>query len=298
MFALPIHVGMRTVKTGLAVMLAVMASSFLGSQSPIFAVIAAIAGMNRTISGSFAYARGQLLGNIFGAAMGFLFALLVTEVRAMFIGLGVILIILFCNKLKMQDATPLSCIVFAAICLNMGQTSPLYYSFNRLFDTSVGLLIAISVNILVRPYDNRRKIRATLEQFRRAVPPLLEDRLVHCHIPELTPLSEMLSKVDSELVLFETERLHRQRRKAEAAYLRGCQQLAVKMFEELSSLCHMDSTPLPSEENQERLALIGVKAPESGFPGGKCSPADTAVLDFHLKNLMDADSFLETLLDE
>lgn len=292
----PKYVGMRTIKTAIAVVLAVYLSQIIGSNYPIFMVIAAIVAMNRTITGSFQSAKDLMIGNAFGASMGLLFALFFPETRAILMGVGIILIIHFCNRLKISNAIPLSCIVFSSICLNMGTSDPMIYSINRLVDTFIGLIIAIIINVVFKPYNNLPKIRKKIRLIQKCFEPFIDERVLHNRIPELDVLQEDFKELDDEILMYENEWFGRQKRKGEAAHLRGCQQLLVKMFDELSAICSMDSTPLPSKENLLRMQKIGFQIPDEMPITCMCSDEDNIVLNFHLKNLLDANNFLTELM--
>ena len=84
-------------------------------------------------------------------------------------------------------------------------------------------------------------------------------------------------------------------RRQEAAYLRGCQQLLDKMGGELAALCTMDSSPVPDDKMLARLKEHGVAVPEGLEKYGYCSEVDTAVMNFHVGNLLDAYDYLSIL---
>ena len=62
------HIGLRTVKTGLAVALALFFADLRSSPLPIFAAIGAIVAMSRTVGDAFETCRTQFFGILFGAA--------------------------------------------------------------------------------------------------------------------------------------------------------------------------------------------------------------------------------------
>ena len=62
------HLGLRTVKTGLAVALALFFADLRGSPLPIFAAIGAIVAMSRTVGDAFETCRTQFFGILLGEA--------------------------------------------------------------------------------------------------------------------------------------------------------------------------------------------------------------------------------------
>ena len=159
--------------------------------------------------------------------------------------------------------------------------------------------MALLVNVVIRPYNNRQKIINMMNEIQKMFLPLLQSRVLEHRYPDLTPLTERMTALASELRIFEKQPValwqHAVRvaaRRQEAAYLRGCEQLLAKMCGELAALCNMDSNPAPGEKSIERLTAHGLTAPENLKDYCRCSPVDAQVMDFHIGNLLDAYDFL------
>ena len=69
-------IGMRTLKTALAVILTLFICDLLNITNPFFATIAAIIAMETSVSGSLLIARERMYGTVIGAAIALLFTLL------------------------------------------------------------------------------------------------------------------------------------------------------------------------------------------------------------------------------
>lgn len=284
------HIGLRTVKTGLAVALALLFADLRGSTSLIFAAIGAISAMSRTVGDAFESCRTQLTGILLGAGFGALFVSVLSNFRYVGIGLGLIALILLCVRLRLQFAVPLSCIVFVSICLSPAGDA-FQYGFNRLLDTAIGLATALVINVAIKPYNNSRRIVGLLRQFQQSVPAYVGDRVLYGRYPNLSPLREQLERISAELTTFEKQRAFRSHSHAEQAiFLRGCERLAQSVWQELSALCAMDEKGRLSPENAKRLTLLGLTVPD-----GICAaPKTTAdiVGNYHLDNLLRAWQFL------
>ena len=164
---------------------------------------------------------------------------------------------------------------------------------------ALGVLCVMLVNVVIRPYNNRQKIINMMNEIQKMFLPLLQSRVLEHRYPDLTPLTERMTSLASELRIFEKQPValwqHAVRvaaRRQEAAYLRGCEQLLAKMCGELAALCNMDSNPAPGEKSIERLTAHGLTAPENLKDYCRCSPVDAQVMDFHIGNLLDAYDFL------
>ena len=89
-----IHVGLRTIKTALAVTLALLAAGLIGSATPIFSAIGAISAMSRTLGDAMKACLTQITGCIVGCTVGCLFAIMFPAVPPVLVGCGIVLVIL------------------------------------------------------------------------------------------------------------------------------------------------------------------------------------------------------------
>ncbi|MDO4270958.1 MAG: aromatic acid exporter family protein [Eubacteriales bacterium] len=284
------HIGLRTVKTALAVALALLFADLRGSPAPIFAAIGAIVAMNRTIGDAFQSCLTQCFGILLGAGFGAVFVTLFDDFRYIGVGLGMIGLILLCVELKLQFAVPLACIVFVSICLSPADGAFLYGA-NRLLDTAIGLGTALAVNIAVKPYNNRTQIAQMITHFLQAVPSYVDERVLHGRYPDLSPLRKQLRRISEELSVFEKQNVFRKPDHAgQAAFLRGCEQLAHTLLQELTALCAMDERGTLSPQNAEGLALLGLAVPEA-LPAPSRTDADV-VGNYHLRSLLGAYQYL------
>lgn len=295
---LKFHVGLRTIKTGLAVMLALAVAQLMNSAMPIFAAIGAIVAMSRTLGDALTACLTQLAGTVCGCVIGILFLLLLPAQSPVVIGLGIVLVIAVTVRLKLQFATPLSCIVFVSICLyQMGD--PTLYAVGRFIDTSVGLIIALAVNMLIKPYNNRGRIGKVLTHFEQALPDYLRTRVLLGCYPDLSPLRRCLDLLEEEIDLYERQNFpNKKTRRQMAAYLRGCQQLAERVYDELDTLCMMDSPGVLDEAHAARLTALGIEAPAASVRLARSSREEDVVLGYHLDHLLDAFGYLRALHEQ
>ncbi|MDR3766051.1 MAG: aromatic acid exporter family protein [Butyricicoccus sp.] len=292
MYRTKVHLGLRTAKTALAVTLALTAAELVHSTMPIFSAIGAISAMSRTLGDALTACLTQLAGCVCGCVIGLLFLLVFPHMAPPLIGVGIVLVILLGIRLKIHFAIPLSCIVFVCICLNT-TSGPLYYAASRFLDTSLGLLIALAVNMLIKPYNNRARIVQMITHFVQTFPDFLHERVLLGHYPDLKPLRRGLKRLEEEIQLYERQTFpHKHMRHEIGIYLRGCQQLAERMFDEINALCLMDSPGAPDEEAVRRLEKLGISDPDTVQIPASGQREEDIVLAYHLKNLLDAYDYL------
>lgn len=150
-------IGMRTVKTAIAVSLTIFIAQIIKLKSPFFAGIAAIIAMQSSVAGSFKTGKSRMLGTVLGAALG-LVCSLISPTNPIVIGIGVIVIIHLCNVLEWKKSATIAAIVFLSITYNQEPGNRLNYSLYRTLDTFVGIIIATFVNFFILPPNFKNKV--------------------------------------------------------------------------------------------------------------------------------------------
>jgi len=291
-----LHVGLRTIKTALAVTAALMLCSLYGAHNPVFAGIGAIIAMTRTVRESFREVLNQFAGVAVGGVIGVVLVVLFPQTPPWAIGLGIVAAIVICNLLKITFVSAMACAIVVSACTSV-EGSILVSMLYRLADTAVGLAAGIVINITSKPYNNEPAIAKLLREIAGTIPGYLETCVVQGRYPDLKPFELSLHRLQKELYIYQRERLFRRaEHEREAAFLGGCAQLATRMYQELGSISCMDSFGIPGAENLERLRLLGLEVPEE--IRRKCTRHDTIVLNYHLGKLLDAREYLLLLLQE
>lgn len=288
--------GLRTLKTAIAVTLSVLLVRLFAAESltVFYAAFGSLVAMETTFSKSLMQGLTQLVGVLFGTVLGYVSLLLFpVSVPAWLVGLGVLLLITLLRLLRLPFTVSLACIIFLSACLTPSDTI-LRDSVLRLRDTSIGVGMALLVNVTIRPYNNRRRIVSLLTRLRERMPQDLERIVVHECFPELQPSVELLRRIDRELELYHSQRFFH-RKNDEEAKLSGCLQLAERMVQELEAICGMDSLGDLSPENLEAMHALGLSLPAPAKR--KCTEHDTVVMNYHLEKLLSAYRYLGELME-
>ena len=143
------RIGMRTLKTALAVVIGLYISYLLDLDSAIFVSIAAVSTMKPSMSESLEDFKKRLFTCVFGVMVGYFFSKIsvVEYLEPLIAGLGILLTIYILVVVKMKDMTQLSCIVFvASFCSN---SDKFYYATNRIIGTVVGIIVGVLVNYFI-----------------------------------------------------------------------------------------------------------------------------------------------------
>lgn len=150
------HIGMRNIKTALAVLVCLFIYQYYPgnvSYTCITAVIAMQATLQDTLQQSRNRAFGTIIGGVFGGLFLYLdtYLLLHPLLRILLISVGITIFILICNLIQLQDTIVMGCVTYLAIVLGDLTQSAWLYSLNRVIDTLIGILIAVSINYFIRP---------------------------------------------------------------------------------------------------------------------------------------------------
>lgn len=166
----PLHVGQRNFKTALAASLcALMYLVFLPDRGPAFACIGAIFGMGTDMDHSKLNGGNRLFGTIIGGFLGIglyrIYLLFYPEggkhlllVPLLFV--GVVLLILLSQFFWVGAVQP-GGVVLCLLLFSIGPETYVTYSLNRMFDTGVGVVVALLVNWLLP----RERLSAIIDRF-------------------------------------------------------------------------------------------------------------------------------------
>lgn len=149
-------VGMRNVKTAIAATLIALVYYFL-ERNPTFACIGAVFGLGSDMPNSRLNGGNRFFGTIFGGFIGMgLFRLYIVfypeggfhPLMLVLLFAGVILLILASQLFHWPGAIQPGGVMLCILLFNQPVASYVPYSLNRIFDTGVGVLVALLVNYL------------------------------------------------------------------------------------------------------------------------------------------------------
>ena len=151
-----LHVGMRNLKTSVTVALCALVYYFLG-RSPAFACIGVIFGMGSDMSNSRLHGGnrffGTLIGGLIGMALFRVYLIFYPEggnslLLVPLVFIGTVILILLCRKFWVGGVQP-GGVVLCILLFNTPVDTYVSYAVNRIFDTAVGVLLALAVNWLL-----------------------------------------------------------------------------------------------------------------------------------------------------
>ena len=253
--------GLRTLKTGLAILVALLIVEAYGASTSkvIFALIGAACAMDVTLKASLKSCFAQVCGVCFGAVFGILM-LYVPIDSYLSVAIGFILVTTLYNLLHLTISPVLPCIIIATILTNP-EIVPLSYAAARLWDTLIGLAVGLFINVLFFPYDSSRQVQATIEELDRDLLSFLTDLFDgDDSLPNPDKMAAKVAGIEKQLAIMGGQRWlhHRKRHKSALSHLQVCDEKARALVTELEALAMMERVGHLTPLNRERLEVCGV----------------------------------------
>lgn len=196
-------IGLRTIKTGLAVGLSLYIASLFNLKSPIFVGIGAIMTMQSSVSESFKTGKDRMLGTFVGALVGLIFSYLMPN-NYLFLTIGTIIVIYIHIVFDWKSSLTLSAIVFLAIFLN-NEGARLEYATNRLLDTFIGISISVIINYFIAAPNVKKTFLDAKLHILKICKDLVYNLVTNSEEITLEDFTKELSDIDKTYSLYKQE---------------------------------------------------------------------------------------------
>lgn len=159
-----LQLGMRTIKTLLAVAICILTLALLGEDSPFFACIAAIFVIQDDKDGSIANAKNRVWGTAYAAIISNIVLIILSflpynaYVQTIVTCLSIFILIQVATHFNKPMAIFPGCIVLCAIlCTTTNIQTPVIYGVRRTLHTLYGALVGLGVNLYIYPYSKQQE---------------------------------------------------------------------------------------------------------------------------------------------
>lgn len=256
------HIGLRTIKTAVAVLIAMVLVEAYGTSNSklIFAMLGAMTAMRPTFKESLSACLAQLVGVLLGAALGVALLQLPLPGLAQ-AGIGIVLVITLYNMFHISFAPDLPCLIVVLLCVT-ADIQPVQYAIGRFWDTAIGLAVGMLINVLVFPYDNSRRVRDTVQSLDREVILFLEDLFDgdDC-LPDAASMEEKIDYLDSQLKILTNQKLilRLRNRNVNVELYQQCEKKARELAAQMEVLYQMGRPGILNEENRQLLIDSGAE---------------------------------------
>lgn len=151
-------IGMRTIKTGIAVALCMLLFHYTNRGTPALAALAAVFSLRENWRTSFDFGKTRIFGNAVGALIATLLVLIQQFTGYSFVielfgvAIGQMLVIIICDRLNYHEGIIGGTATYMITYFTIPAGATHLYALNRVFDTVIGSMIAILVNIVFSSY--------------------------------------------------------------------------------------------------------------------------------------------------
>ncbi|MDF2612312.1 MAG: hypothetical protein K0S71_98 [Clostridia bacterium] len=280
------YIGLRTIKTGIAIWLCILVTAAIRLDSAFYAAIAVIVSMDKTIIGSFKTGRNRMVGTLVGALTGLVFASVMPE-NALMCGIGIIILITVCNMMQVKGSIVVGGIVFLAIMVNLKDQSALVYSARRIIETFIGIVIAIVVNFLFFPFDGLAYIEKDLKDIIKDVASHINECIIGKEKNNVFKMYDKITELEREFDAYKVD-IHAKKRIDAIAALYTDIACVKSLYMHLEILGELPGYPLISAVNLKKLGELGIinclDCKENII---KNNSEEDIVYNYHLKRLFE-----------
>lgn len=286
-------IGMRTIKTVIAVTLSIAIGQMLNLRSPFFAGIAAIMAMQTSVSESLSKGRDRMYGTVLGALIALIFSIIAPE-NTLFIGLGTLIIIYVSNVVGWTKSVQMSMVVFLSIILNQQDGGRVAYAFHRILDTFVGLIIGTAINYFIVPPKIEGKIEDLFTNMYLQTMNMLQSIVWKEEQVCLIGLKDDLKATEENYNIYKQDIKFDFKKKDTSFDTESIFDLFEKIYNHLSIICKIEKIPYIDEINKEHLQKLFNKE----IPKQDEIDMDNmdVIYNYHLKNILTKLALAEEML--
>jgi len=132
------------VATGIAGALSLYAARFLKLPQGYWAAISSFIVLQSNVAATLSAARGRMIGTAIGAVIGAIFVRYVGS-HPLWLGLAVVLTVLLCQGLGLEDSYRLACVTVAIVMIVNSANSAWVTAGDRFLEVSLGIIVALVV---------------------------------------------------------------------------------------------------------------------------------------------------------
>lgn len=148
------RIGMRTIKSSLAVMLCILLFHFTNRGEAMIAALAAVFSLRQDLPTTLSFGKSRIMGNIIGGSTAIAYFLIQSQlnqsflVELFFVPLGVAFVIVLSDGINNHAGIISGVSTLLLITLSASGGEPLSFALQRVLDTFIGTVIAVGLNYI------------------------------------------------------------------------------------------------------------------------------------------------------
>lgn len=169
-------IGMRSLKTGLAVLICLALYTVLPLNQPTLAVLVAVMAIQNNIVDSVTFSKNRLIGTILGTIIGIIYIQVAGD-SLIFVAVGVIILITLLNKINQSQNIVVALVLFINIITGVVTGNLIMYGLNRFANTLVGIMVGFLINYFIKPPNQignmKHNVAETVDEIEHLVKELI-----------------------------------------------------------------------------------------------------------------------------
>lgn len=157
------RLGMRTIKTAIAVMLCILLFRFLNRGQPLIAALSAVFSLRQDLTTTLSFGKSRVLGNSIGGATAIIYIFMKQYfhndflIELLVLPALVAFIIVLSDGINNNSGIISGIATMLLITLSVPQGESFIFALDRVLDTFIGTLIAIFINFVLRPPEKEKQ---------------------------------------------------------------------------------------------------------------------------------------------
>lgn len=157
------RLGMRTIKSALAVFLCILFFHVTDRGLPMIAALSAVFSLRQDLTTTVSFGRSRIIGNSIGGFLGIIYFLVKNYfhndflVELFLLPVLVVIVIVVSDGINNNSGIISAIATLLLITLSVPQGESSLYAIQRVLDTFIGTFIAIGINFFLRPPETEKK---------------------------------------------------------------------------------------------------------------------------------------------
>lgn len=157
------RLGMRTIKSALAVFLCILFFHVTDRGLPMIAALSAVFSLRQDLTTTVSFGRSRIIGNSIGGFLGIIYFLVKNYfhndflVELFLLPVLVVIVIVVSDGINNNSGIISAIATLLLIALSVPQGESSLYVIQRVLDTFIGTFIAIGINFFLRPPETEKK---------------------------------------------------------------------------------------------------------------------------------------------
>lgn len=157
------RLGMRTIKSALAVFLCILFFHVTDRGIPMIAALSAVFSLRQDLTTTVSFGRSRIIGNSIGGFLGIIYFLVKNYfhndflVELFLLPVLVVIVIVVSDGINNNSGIISAIATLLLIALSVPQGESSLYAIQRVLDTFIGTFIAIGINFFLRPPETEKK---------------------------------------------------------------------------------------------------------------------------------------------